>query len=530
MPVLLEVFGRLHPALLHLPIGLFAGLVVFEAVAIARGQGPAPRLLVNFAALAAVFAAGSGWVLHEEPDYASGFTLDWHERLGIATAVFALLCAFMRAHASVAAYRVALLATVGLLVPAGHFGATMTHGEGFLTEPLRGDGEDPADAAPATDPLAPAPDGTAEPAAPPARALASFEAHVAPFLEARCVACHGERKQKGGLRLDTPEQILQGGRGGDALLAGAPDDSELLIRMLLPLEDEDRMPPEHKAQPTADEIALVRAWIAAGASFEQEFALGEGAALPAPPPAVEVDALGPASARALAALTDRLVHVQPIAAGSHELWVDFAAPAATIRDEDARKLLEPLVDHVAELSLARTRVTDRSMEVVGEMPRLRRLDLRQTAIGDAGLARLRGHHALEELVIARAQLTDAALATLLELPALERLWTWESGLSAEAIARLRAERPGLVLDDGDPAAAAALETEGELEFRSDAPALDAPPAVAGLAPVNTVCPVSGEPANAKYSILFEGRVIAFCCLNCPKEFWADPETYRAKLP
>jgi YHS domain-containing protein len=87
-----------------------------------------------------------------------------------------------------------------------------------------------------------------------------------------------------------------------------------------------------------------------------------------------------------------------------------------------------------------------------------------------------------------------------------------------------------VLDDGDPAAAAALETEGELEFRSDAPALDAPPAVAGLAPVNTVCPVSGEPANAKYSILFEGRVIAFCCLNCPKEFWADPETYRAKLP
>lgn len=524
MPVLLEVFGRLHPALLHLPIGLLAGLVVLEAVAIVRKQGPAPALLVNFAAAAAVLAAGSGWVLHEEPDYESGFTLDWHERLGIAAAICALLCAFLRARGSDGAYRVALFATVALIVPAGHFGARMTHGEGFLTEPLRREREEPAPVAP------PASDGAPVPDAPPARVLASFTGHVAPFLEARCVSCHGERKKKGGLRLDTPELILKGGRGGDALLAGDPDESELLIRMLLPLDDEDRMPPEHKAQPTDAEIALVRAWIAAGASFDQAFELEPGDALPAPPPPAESEVLGPASARALAALAERLVHVQPVAAGSHELWVDFAAPAANLRDEDARKLLEPLTDHVADLALARTRVTDRTMEIVGEMSRLRRLDLRQTAISDAGLARLRGHEHLTELVLARTRLTDAALETLLALPALERVWTWESGLSAEAIERLRAERPDLMVDTGEPADAAALESEGELTFSSDAPPVDAPPAPAGLAPINTTCPVSGDPANPKYAILFEGRVIAFCCPNCPREFWADPEAYRSKLP
>ncbi|MDA1260343.1 MAG: hypothetical protein O3A20_06945 [Planctomycetota bacterium] len=521
MPAWLEVFGRFHPLLLHLPIGMLVGVVVLEAVAIARRQGPAPRLLVNLAALAAVLTATTGWLLHKEPDYESGFTLDWHERLGIATALCAVLCAFLRARGSNGAYRAALLVTVALIVPAGHFGARMTHGEGFLTEPWRDQGE-PRRTEPEVPPAAPD--------EPEARILASYAEQIAPLFEARCITCHGERKKKGGLRLDSPELILKGGRGGDALIAGDAEESEMLIRLLLPMDDEDRMPPEHKTQPTDDEIALVRAWIAAGASFDASFELGEGAVLPAPPVAAETDTLGPASPRAIAALTERLVHVQPVSEASHELWVDFAAPATTIRDEDARKLLEPLSDHVAELSLARTRVSDRVMEVVGDMPRLRRLDLRQTAISDAGLAKLRGHHALEELVLSRTQIGDAALETLLALPTLERLWIWETNFSSAAVERLRAERPELVVDTGDPAPAAVLEAEGELVFSNDAPSVDAPPVIEGLEPVNTVCPVSGDPIVAKYSILFEGRVIAFCCPNCPKQFWADPEAFRAKLP
>lgn len=518
MPAWLAVFGRFHLLLLHLPLGMLLGVGLYELVASWRRRGPAPGLMVGLAALAAALAAGSGWVLHQEPDYESSFALAWHERLGIATGICALLCAILRARAPAAAYRAALLATVALLIPAGHFGARMTHGEGFLFEPLRGS-EEPATVEPPS-----------VPAAEPARLLASYADHVAPFMQARCVSCHGERKKKGGLRLDTPEFILKGGRDGDALIAGDAEESELLIRMLLPMDDEDRMPPEHKTQPTAAEIALVRAWIAAGASFDAPFELGEGAELPPPPVVAEVEILGPAPARAITALTERLVHVQPVSAEMHELWVDFAAPAATIRDEDVRKLLEPLSDHIAELSLSRTRITDAVIETLADMPRLRRLDLRGTGVTDAGLAKLRGHGALEELVLAQTRLTDSALETLLDLPALEKLWLWESGVSPDALARLRFDRPRLMVSAGDAEPAAVLDTEGELAFSSDAPSADAPPASAELAPVNTICPVSGDPANAKYSILFEGRVIAFCCPNCPKQFWSDPEAFRAKLP
>jgi YHS domain-containing protein len=85
--------------------------------------------------------------------------------------------------------------------------------------------------------------------------------------------------------------------------------------------------------------------------------------------------------------------------------------------------------------------------------------------------------------------------------------------------------------------AVALETEGEIEFTSDAPDYDADPnadaseseTVVSLAPINTVCPVSGKPVVAQYSVVFDGRVIGFCCPNCPKTFWDDPQTFLAKI-
>ena len=52
---------------------------------------------------------------------------------------------------------------------------------------------------------------------------------------------------------------------------------------------------------------------------------------------------------------------------------------------------------------------------------------------------------------------------------------------------------------------------------------------ASLAPVNTVCPVSGSPVNPKYRVVYDGKVIGFCCPECPKAFWADPEACLAKL-
>lgn len=91
-----------------------------------------------------------------------------------------------------------------------------------------------------------------------------YQRHVKPLLKERCFACHGALKQQSGLRLDTGAAIRRGGEGGPAITAGKAAES-LLIERITETEPSLRMPPEGKPL-TPEQIALIRAWIEAGAT------------------------------------------------------------------------------------------------------------------------------------------------------------------------------------------------------------------------------------------------------------------------
>ena len=93
---------------------------------------------------------------------------------------------------------------------------------------------------------------------------------VRPILRKHCVVCHSERKLaevdvSAGLALDTPDHIRKGGKGGKVtvLVAGKPDES--LVVTLLTSKDKKRAMPLDADPLSADEIATVRKWVAAGA-------------------------------------------------------------------------------------------------------------------------------------------------------------------------------------------------------------------------------------------------------------------------
>ncbi len=92
--------------------------------------------------------------------------------------------------------------------------------------------------------------------------------HVQPLLEAKCYSCHKGSKIKGGLRLDTLEAALEGGKSdGPAITPGDIAESSLLWRISHDAED-DIMPP--KGDPlTNDEIALLEKWVEEGANWPQ---------------------------------------------------------------------------------------------------------------------------------------------------------------------------------------------------------------------------------------------------------------------
>src|SRR5687767_10370380 len=56
-----------------------------------------------------------------------------------------------------------------------------------------------------------------------------FETHVRPLLAEHCLSCHGESKQKGGLRLDSRAALLKGGKTGPILDAANLPNSRLLL-------------------------------------------------------------------------------------------------------------------------------------------------------------------------------------------------------------------------------------------------------------------------------------------------------------
>src|SRR4051812_46707205 len=82
----------------------------------------------------------------------------------------------------------------------------------------------------------------------PARAAGApnvdFAKQVQPILAENCYKCHGPEKQKGKLRLDTLEGFTKGGKDGKAFTAGAPEESPLYLRVVLPTGHDDLMPPE----------------------------------------------------------------------------------------------------------------------------------------------------------------------------------------------------------------------------------------------------------------------------------------------
>jgi len=91
---------------------------------------------------------------------------------------------------------------------------------------------------------------------------AFFESNIRPLLLERCIECHGDKKQKGGLRLDSKSAWVKGGDSGASLHPGDPEQS-LLIKAVRYTDKELQMPPKHQLSP--QELALLEKWVQLGA-------------------------------------------------------------------------------------------------------------------------------------------------------------------------------------------------------------------------------------------------------------------------
>lgn len=499
--------GRLHPLILHLPVGLLVALGGVELMRRSRRQAEpdaARGVLVLLLAIFTPLAALTGWLLHESDDY--GDPVELHEWLGIALMACSLALAVAHRRRS-PRFGAWLLLGLVLLVPTAHFGATLTHGADYLFEPWRV-------AAPTTQ--------TTVDAAHPFAA-------VEPFFAAYCTKCHGASKQKGGLALHDYEALMAGGDDGPAFIAGDPAASALIDRLRLPLDDDDHMPPAEKRQPTADEVDALAAWIATFGE-EQDEALARRLSAASvthdllgddPAPRAEAPHDAEAVRVAIAELRARFVFVAPLSAESDSLSVDFGAARLVPGELEAR--LAPLRALIADLDLSTHALTSTDLEFVAELPRLERLDLRRLQVDALDLAPLARCERLATLNLAGTTLAPGSIEVLAALPALRSVFVHRTGLDDAQLARLGDVRPELEVRGASPPPDSPLEVEPKVRFERPA---DESAELDELRPTNETCPITGKPVDARYTIIADGRPLGFCCAACPATYWAQRDVQR----
>lgn len=440
------LFGRLHPLLVHLPIGFLVMAFLLDLLSKFKGyrkvrSAVAPVLF--WGALAAIASAVSGYLLSQEGGYDEQI-LNLHQKGGIATAVLACIAYLQRKYPlslskpvrrSVSTIMITCL--VILMTLTGHQGGTLTHGEGYLS--LDG-----------VMPEAEAAVKAVRYQGPPEEAKV-YEDIIRPLLDAKCTGCHGPNKQKGKLRLDDMQSMLAGGKHGHLL---DPGKSELFRRITLPVEDKEHMPPRAKAQLTSSEIDLIKAWINDGsaegkrvsgyedqriyiswltqAEEEPEYVLPE---LPAASPAT-IDQLKAAGAVVI-----------PVAVNSHALEINLSYLKSV--SPEIRERMQELSRQVVRLRLSGCAIEDADMEWISRLTELRVLFLDHTNVSDSGVGRLSLLPQLELLNLTDTKTTEKVLTELSGFPALRKVYLFGTKVSAGAVSSFHADHPKVLLDTGN---------------------------------------------------------------------------------
>lgn len=417
----LRFFGHFHPALLHIPIGLIVLLPILE---IAGAQRPALReaaaLVLPLAVALALATLALGFMLA----YGSGdkgSTLSRHMWGAIVLCIALMLCALVRpAWAAGAQPRVypALLAVALLaLIWTGHNGGAITYGSDYLTREL------PAGLQRIFS------SGSAGIGAPP---TSFYAQRVYPVLDTKCVSCHGSSIEKGGLRVDTYPHLMQGGKDGAVVLAGKPQASMLLQRVTLPTSDKHFMPAEGRTPLTPEEIKLIRAWIAAGASSTATSIAGYASTVrpdePPPQPVGDYSALMPEIQRMQRAQGAKLVPVS--SKPSDGLILSTIDTASTFNDAQLAQF-QKFAPYIVEAELSRTAVTDAAFDTLRTFTNLRALHLDGTAITGSGLAKLASLKQLTYLNLSNTHLTAQSAAALKNMPQVRHVYLFNTPAQAD---------------------------------------------------------------------------------------------------
>jgi uncharacterized membrane protein len=448
---LAEFLGHFHPVLVHLPIGiLLVGLLLqwLSGNPDYTALQPSIHLIFLFGAITAALSAITGYLLSITDDY-DRTLVNWHMWMGIGVVIVSFVLYAKEKNLRVSLPKKFLsVALLVLILITGHLGGSLTHGSDYLTGPMARmistDSTDNALMTPIID----------------VQEALVYDDVIEPILQTKCYSCHGASKQKGGLRMDDSVSLMKGGKDGKVIEPGRVDDSEMIRRLLLPVDDEDHMPPREKPQPTESQIALLHWWISEGASFskkvnalQQEERIKPILLALQQPPALEREsidipesAVAPADQQVIEQLNQMGIVVMPISRNSNYLMANFVTD--TLLTGEELQLLGSLKKQLLWLKMGYTNASDEHMAVIGQFDNLTRLSLEHTDITDEGLKRLKSLTNLTYLNLVGTQVTAQGVMALSDLKTLQSLYLYQTKITEADWATLKSAFPKTRIERG----------------------------------------------------------------------------------
>lgn len=428
VPLWLQSVGRMHPLLLHFPIVvlLIAFGMEFFRFKSTYFSNPFYSDFLNGCWLLGAFLAAltviMGLFLSKEQGY-SGDVLQYHKWWGVGLLWFSTLFYWVRNrnwYKPILAKSVAGMAALVVIVT-GHFGATLTHGEGFISAPITQSTPVPLDEA------------------------MVFADVIQPVFEQKCVSCHNPDKIKGELMLTDIKAILKGGKTGKLFVPGKPEISLLLERIHLPLEEKKHMPPTGKVQLSAQEIQLLSLWIKGNADFTKKvtdlppndslriiastfFAISEEKG--------EQYDFAAADEKTVEKLSTVYRTIAPLARESPALSVSFFGK----NNYTSQKLAElnEIKTQVILLNLSKMPVSDADLKHIATLYNLQKLDLNFTDITGNGLKELTGLKHLKSLSLSGTKVGYKDLRPIIaNMKSLKTITLWNTALSISEIEQLQ---------------------------------------------------------------------------------------------
>ena len=426
MDAFLTFIGRFHPLIVHLPIGFIVLGVLMEGNRKKfKFTDGVLQFVLFWIIVSGLFSLVTGYFQYTQEGHLWE-SISAHLFVGCITVLLAIaFYVFLNGNKRLASiprpfFSIALLLSI---VITGHLGGNITHGEAHLTEPLEvmtapifGKDEKEAEFFLDVDTY---------------KGQALYSAVIDPILSKKCVSCHNPKKTKGELQMHQYEALVKGGKNGSILDFENSEQSELFIRIHMPLSEEKHMPPKARKQLSKAEINVISNWIERGAPQKETIAeLGISYDLIVPfMKQVELNpypdvVLDPPNQNAIASIQAKNIIIAPVNRASNFLTLSsINNPNFSTQD---LLLLESLYAHIVEIDLSYSAVDDTVFETLSQFPNLVQIKLDHTQVTGKGLALLQQLKHLKKLHLVDTNLEASELNTLLDFPILEQVYIFQS--------------------------------------------------------------------------------------------------------